>query len=82
MTEARKWSALENIPEEMKALPQWVCYKAIPKAGHWGERIEDLILLTKRLGHRAVQETLNTYSHLFPNAQRKILESIDEGAEM
>lgn len=45
-------------------------------------RVEDLILLSKRLGHRDVKETLNTYSHLFPNAQRKILESIDEGAEM
>ena len=44
--------------------------------------VEDLILLSKRLGHRDVKETLNTYSHLFPNAQRKILESIDEGAEM
>lgn len=44
--------------------------------------LEDLILLSKRLGHRDVKETLNTYSHLFPNAQRKILESIDEGAEM
>ena len=40
MTEVRKWSALENIPNEMKALPQWVCYKAIPKEGHWGKRIE------------------------------------------
>lgn len=39
MTEVRKWSALENIPNEMKALPQWVCYKAIPKEGHWGKRI-------------------------------------------
>ena len=47
-----------------------------------GLKIEDLILLSKRLGHRDVKETLNTYSHLFPNAQRKILESIDEGAEM
>ena len=44
--------------------------------------LEDLILLSKRLGHRDVKETLNTYSHLFPNAQKKILESIDEGAEM
>ena len=34
------------------------------------------------VGHRDVKETLNTYSHLFPNAQKKILESIDEGAEM
>lgn len=34
------------------------------------------------IGHRDVKETLNTYSHLFPNAQKKILESIDEGAEM
>ena len=47
-----------------------------------GLKIEDLILLSKRLGHRDVKETLNTYSHLFPNAQKKILESIDEGAEM
>ena len=47
-----------------------------------GLKIEDLFLLSKRLGHRDVKETLNTYSHLFPNAQKKILESIDEGAEM
>ena len=47
-----------------------------------GLKIEDIILLSKRLGHRDIKETLNTYSHLFPNAQRRILEAIDKGAEM
>lgn len=40
---------LENIPEEMKALPQWVCYKAIPQKGHWGKRI--ISPVTHKLAH-------------------------------
>lgn len=29
----------ENIPQELKNLSQWVCYRVIPKEGHWGKRI-------------------------------------------
>lgn len=35
-----KWSALKNIPKEMRALPQRVCYKAVPRKGHWGKIIQ------------------------------------------
>ena len=42
-----------------------------------GLKIEDLILLSKRLGHRDVKETLNTYSHLFPNVQKQIINALD-----
>ena len=37
---APKWSALKNIPKEMRVLPQWVCYKAVPREGHWGKIIQ------------------------------------------
>ncbi len=30
---------LENIPDELKNLKQWVCFKAVPKEGHWGKQI-------------------------------------------
>ncbi len=28
---------LSNIPIELKQVPQWVCFKSIPKEGHWGK---------------------------------------------
>ncbi|MBR2321533.1 MAG: hypothetical protein IKA57_05290 [Clostridia bacterium] len=35
-----KWKqALENIPAELRERKQWVCFKSIPKAGHWGKKM-------------------------------------------
>ena len=34
-----KWKSLENIPQELKKLKQWVCFKAVRKEGHWGKQI-------------------------------------------
>ena len=33
----RKWKQLENVPDELKRLRQWVCFKAKPQEGHWGK---------------------------------------------
>lgn len=33
----RKWKQLENVPDELKRLKQWVCFKAKPQEGHWGK---------------------------------------------
>ncbi len=30
---------LDNIPQELKELKQWVCFKAVRKEGHWGKQI-------------------------------------------
>lgn len=34
-----KWKPLYNIPNELKEKKQWVCFKTVPKAGHWGKQI-------------------------------------------
>ncbi|MCD8377161.1 MAG: site-specific integrase [Candidatus Gastranaerophilales bacterium] len=34
--------------------------------------------ISKRLGHEKVETTLNTYSHLYPNAQEKMAEELDK----
>lgn len=36
---SRNLRQLENIPDKLKALPQWVCFKAVPRDGHWGKEI-------------------------------------------
>lgn len=33
----RKWKQLDNIPDELKRLRQWVCFEAKPREGHWGK---------------------------------------------
>ena len=33
----RKWKQLESIPDELKKLKQWVCFKAKPQEWHWGK---------------------------------------------
>lgn len=33
----------------------------------------DILLVSKRLGHKDISETLNTYSHLYPNKQEELL---------
>lgn len=30
---------LENVPAELRERKQWVCFKAIPKDGHWGKKM-------------------------------------------
>lgn len=39
MQDWKKWKLLESVPEELKARRQWVCFKAIPTAGHWGKKM-------------------------------------------
>lgn len=36
-----------------------------------------IVLVSKRLGHASVEETLNTYSHLMPNDEEKVIEKLD-----
>ena len=74
MTEAQQWSALENIPEEMKALPQWVCYKAIPKEGHWGKRIESPI--TRELARNNRPSDWSDYQIAVRYAQKNNLDGV------
>ncbi|MCT6511948.1 site-specific integrase [Bacillus subtilis] len=36
------------------------------------------LVIAQRLGHKNVAETLNTYSHLYPSAQKEIVELMDK----
>ncbi len=38
---------------------------------------QNILIVSKRLGHNDITQTLNTYSHLFPNAQKQIIDSIE-----
>lgn len=38
---------------------------------------QNILIVSKRLGHGDITQTLNTYSHLFPNAQKQIIDSIE-----
>jgi Site-specific recombinase XerD len=38
----------------------------------------NIVLVAKRLGHKDTQMTLNTYTHLFPNAEQDILNLIEK----
>jgi integrase len=33
--------------------------------------------IKERLGHRDIKVTLNTYGHLYPNAQKKVADLLD-----
>lgn len=37
----------------------------------------NILVVSKRLGHKNTDETLNTYSHMFPNKEREIVNLID-----
>ena len=37
----------------------------------------NIIIVAKRLGHSDIKQTLNTYSHLMPNIQSEIVESLN-----
>ena len=38
---------------------------------------QNILIVSKRLGHSDITQTLNTYSHLFPNVQKQIIDAID-----
>lgn len=37
----------------------------------------NILIVSQRLGHKDVNETLNTYSHMFPNKEKEVVELID-----
>lgn len=37
----------------------------------------DPLLIKKRLGHKDIKITLNTYGHLYPDEQKKVVDMID-----
>jgi integrase len=37
-----------------------------------------VVVVQKRLGHASAQETLNTYSHLWPDDDQRTIEAVDE----
>ena len=38
---------------------------------------ESIVMVAKRLGHASVEQTLNTYAHLMPNDERKMLKALE-----
>lgn len=38
---------------------------------------ENIVLVAKRLGHSDIEQTLNTYSHLMPNAQENLVDKLN-----
>jgi len=40
----------------------------------------NVALVSRRLGHSNTQQTLNTYSHMFPNSDREIIRILDKSA--
>jgi integrase len=36
------------------------------------------LLIAERLGHEKVETTLNTYSHLYPNKQNQVVETLEK----
>ncbi len=38
---------------------------------------QNILIVSQRLGHSDITQTLNTYSHLFPNVQKQIIDAID-----
>lgn len=38
---------------------------------------QNILIVAQRLGHTNIQQTLNTYSHLFPNKQTEIIEALN-----
>lgn len=38
---------------------------------------ESIVMVSKRLGHSTVQQTLNTYSHLMPNEEAKMVKKLE-----
>ena len=42
----------------------------------------NVALVSRRLGHANTQQTLNTYSHMFPNSDREIIRILDKNATL
>ena len=38
---------------------------------------QNILIVSQRLGHSDVTQTLNTYSHLMPNVQKQIINALD-----
>ncbi len=38
---------------------------------------QNILIVSQRLGHSDVTQTLNTYSHLMPNVQKQIISALD-----
>lgn len=38
---------------------------------------QNILIVSQRLGHSDVTQTLNTYSHLMPNVQKQIVNDLD-----
>ncbi|WP_353618109.1 tyrosine-type recombinase/integrase [Pseudomonas sp. ISL-88] len=41
-------------------------------------RGEDVYLISKRLGHKSIKTTLDTYGHLFPGRQKELADRLDD----
>jgi integrase len=39
---------------------------------------EDIYIISKRLGHKDIKTTMNTYGHLYPNADKDMAERLNE----
>ena len=39
---------------------------------------ESIVMVSKRLGHASVEQTLNTYSHLMPNEEEKMVSRLNK----
>ena len=40
--------------------------------------IDRLLLIAERLGHERIQTTLDTYGHLYPNAQAEVARQLED----
>lgn len=58
----------ENIPQELKNLSQWVCYRVIPKEGHWGKRI--ISPVTAKLARSNAPDTWTDFDTAIAYAKR------------
>ncbi|MDE6474753.1 MAG: tyrosine-type recombinase/integrase [Clostridia bacterium] len=38
---------------------------------------QNILIISKRLGHSDITQTLNTYSHLMPNTQKETMEALN-----
>lgn len=38
----------------------------------------NIVLIAKRLGHTSTEQTLNTYAHLFPNAEKELVDKLEK----
>ena len=66
-----KWAELSNVKEiRVHDLRHSHASLLINKG-------QNILIVSQLLGHSDISRTLNTYGHLFPNAQREIIDAID-----